>query len=50
MKEKVDKARILELAERQVKAGRTEEAIAEDKKLLSGEAPDMSINTTIGDL
>src|SRR4030043_552341 len=50
MKEKVDKARILELAERQVKAGRTEEAIAEYKKLLSGDAPDMSINNIIGDL
>lgn len=50
MKEKVDKARIFELAERQVKAGRTEEAIAEYKKLLSGDAPDMSIHNIIGDL
>jgi tetratricopeptide (TPR) repeat protein len=50
MKEKIDKARILKLAERQVKAGRTEEAIAEYKKLLSGDAPDMSINNIIGDL
>jgi tetratricopeptide (TPR) repeat protein len=50
MKEKFDKARIFELAERQVKAGRTEEAIAEYKKLLSGDAPDMSINNIIGDL
>jgi len=50
MKDKFDKARILELAERQVKAGRTEEAIAEYKKLLSGDAPDLSINNIIGDL
>jgi tetratricopeptide (TPR) repeat protein len=50
MKEKFDKARILELAERQVKAGRTEEAIAEYKKLLTGEAPDLTINNIIGDL
>ena len=50
MKEKVDKARILELAERHVKAGRLEEAIAEYKKLLSGEAPEMSLNNIIGDL
>jgi tetratricopeptide (TPR) repeat protein len=50
MKEKMDKARILEQAERQVKAGRTEEAIAVYKKLLSGDAPDLSINNIIGDL
>jgi tetratricopeptide (TPR) repeat protein len=50
MKEKIDKAKILELAERQVKAGRTEEAIAEYKKLLSCDAPDLSINNIIGDL
>lgn len=50
MRDKVDKTRILEQAERQVKAGRTEEAIAEYKKLLSGDAPDLSINNIIGDL
>jgi tetratricopeptide (TPR) repeat protein len=50
MNEKIDKARILELAERQVKAGRIEEAIAEYKKLLGGEAPDPTINNIIGDL
>jgi len=50
MKEKSDKARILELAERQVKAGRTEEAIAEYKRLLIGDAPDLTINNIIGDL
>jgi len=50
MNEKRDKAKILDLAERQVKAGRTEEAIGEYKKLLSGDAPDLSINNIIGDL
>jgi len=50
MKEKIDKAKILEQAERQVKAGRTEEAIAGYKKLLTGDAPDLSINNIIGDL
>ncbi|MEW5900971.1 MAG: tetratricopeptide repeat protein [Acidobacteriota bacterium] len=50
MNEKVDKAKTIELAERQVKAGRIEEAIAEYKKLLAGEAPDMSIHNIIGDL
>jgi len=50
MNEKFDKAKILELAERQVKAGRTEEAIAEYKKLLAGDSPDLSINNIIGDL
>lgn len=50
MNERIDKARILELAERQVKAGRIEEAIAEYKKLLQGESPDVSIHNIIGDL
>lgn len=50
MNEKIDKTRTIELAERQVKAGRIEEAIAEYKKLLSGEAPDLSVNNIIGDL
>lgn len=50
MNEKMDKSRIIELAERQVKAGRIEEAIAEYKKLLTGEAPDLTINNIIGDL
>jgi tetratricopeptide (TPR) repeat protein len=50
MNERIDKAKILALAERQVKAGRAEEAIAEYKKLLSGDAPDLSINNIIGDL
>ncbi len=50
MKERIDKARIIELAERQVKAGRIEDAIAEYKKLLAGESPDLSINNIIGDL
>ncbi len=50
MSEKVDKTRIIEQAERLVKAGRIEEAIAEYKKLLAGEADDLSINNLIGDL
>jgi tetratricopeptide (TPR) repeat protein len=50
MNERIDKARALELAERQVKAGRIEEAIAEYKKLLQGDAPDVSIHNIIGDL
>jgi tetratricopeptide (TPR) repeat protein len=50
MRDKFDKARVLEQAERQLKAGRTEEAIAEYKKLLTGESPDLSINNIIGDL
>ncbi|MBM3284696.1 MAG: tetratricopeptide repeat protein, partial [Candidatus Aminicenantes bacterium] len=50
MNNKVDKTRTVELAERLVKAGRLEEAIAEYKKLLAGDAPDLSINNLIGDL
>ncbi len=50
LNERIDKARVIELAERQVKAGRIEEAIAEYKKLLIGESPDLSINNIIGDL
>lgn len=50
MNERIDKARIIDLAERQVKAGRIEEAIAEYEKLLQGDTPDVSINNIIGDL
>jgi tetratricopeptide (TPR) repeat protein len=50
MKTKFDRAKTLELAERQVKAGRIEEAIAEYKKLLAGETPDLGIHNIIGDL
>ena len=50
MNDKTDKTRIIELAERQVNAGRLEEAIAEYRKLLAGEAPDLTINNIIGDL
>jgi lipopolysaccharide biosynthesis regulator YciM len=50
MNERIDKARVIELAERQVKAGRIEEAIAEYGKLLQGDSPDVSINNIIGDL
>jgi tetratricopeptide (TPR) repeat protein len=50
MNEKADKTRITEQAERLVKAGRIEEAIAEYKKFLAGEAADLSINNLVGDL
>ncbi|MFZ2053507.1 MAG: tetratricopeptide repeat protein [Candidatus Aminicenantales bacterium] len=50
MKDKFDRAKTFELAERQVKAGRLEEALAEYRKLLAGEAPDVSIHNIIGDL
>jgi tetratricopeptide (TPR) repeat protein len=50
MNDKIDKAKVTELAERQVKSGRIEEAIAEYKKLLQGESPDISIYNIIGDL
>ncbi len=50
MRDKFDKTRTIELAERQVKAGRIEEAIAEYKKLLTSEAPDISVHNIIGDL
>ena len=50
MNDKVDKAKVIELAERQVKSGRIEEAIAEYKKLLQGESPEISIYNIIGDL
>jgi len=50
MNDKTDKTRIIELAERQANAGRLEEAIAEYRKLLAAEAPDLTINNIIGDL
>jgi tetratricopeptide (TPR) repeat protein len=50
MKKMFDRTKTLELAERQVKAGRIEEAIAEYEKLLAGEAPDVGIHNIIGDL
>ncbi|MDH4270896.1 MAG: tetratricopeptide repeat protein [Candidatus Aminicenantes bacterium] len=50
MKTKFDRTKTLEMAERQVKAGRIEEAIAEYRKLLADEAPDLGIHNIIGDL
>jgi tetratricopeptide (TPR) repeat protein len=50
MNPKIDRAKVMELAERHVRAGRLEDAIAEYRKLLEGDAPDLSINNTIGDL
>ena len=50
MKDKFDRAKTLEQAERQVKAGRIEEAIAEYKKLVAGDTTDVGIHNIIGDL
>jgi tetratricopeptide (TPR) repeat protein len=50
MNPKIDRAKVMELAERHVRAGRLEDAIAEYRKLLEGESPDLSVNNTIGDL
>lgn len=50
MNPKIDRAKVMELAERHVRTGRLEDAIAEYRKLLEGEAPDISVNNTIGDL
>ncbi len=50
MKEKLDRSRTLEQAERHVKAGRIEDAIVEYKRLLAGESPDISLHNIIGDL
>lgn len=50
MNPKIDRAKVLELAERHVRAGKLEDAIAEYRRLLEGEAPDLSVNNTIGDL
>ena len=50
MNPKIDRMKVMELAEKHVRAGRLEDAIAEYRKLLEGEALDLSINNTIGDL
>jgi Flp pilus assembly protein TadD len=50
MKEKFDKTKTLQQAERQVKAGRIDEAIAEYKKLLAADPLDVGIHNIIGDL
>ena len=50
MSAKMDRTRIIELAEKQVKAGKLEDAIAEYRKLLTGDISDMGINNIIGDL
>jgi tetratricopeptide (TPR) repeat protein len=50
MNPKIDRAKVMELAERHVRAGRLEDAIAEYRRLLEGESPDLSVNNTIGDL
>jgi tetratricopeptide (TPR) repeat protein len=50
MNPKIDRMKVMELAEKHVRAGRLEDAIAEYRKLLEGEALDLSLNNTIGDL
>jgi tetratricopeptide (TPR) repeat protein len=47
---KVDRIRVIESAEKFVKAGKLKEAIAEYEKLLGGESPDFAISNIIGDL
>lgn len=47
---KSDRAKIEALAEKHIKKGRIEEAIAEYRKLLSGDDQDISIRNILGDL
>jgi len=50
MSEKGERIRIIEAAEKKVKAGKLQEAIAEYRKLLLGSGADVPINNIIGDL
>jgi len=50
MSEKGERIRIIEAAEKKVKSGKLQEAIAEYRKLLQGGGPDVPINNIIGDL
>ena len=50
MSEKGDRIKIIEAAEKKVKAGKHQEAIAEYRKLLLGSGADVPINNIIGDL
>ncbi len=50
MNGKVDRIRVIESAEKYVKAGKLREAIAEYEKLLGGESQDFAISNIIGDL
>ena len=50
MNGRVDRIRVVEAAEKHVKAGRLKEAIAEYEKLLGGDAQDFAVSNIIGDL
>lgn len=50
MSEKGDRIKIIEAAEKKVKAGKHQEAIAEYRKLLLGSGADVPINNIVGDL
>jgi tetratricopeptide (TPR) repeat protein len=50
MSEKGERIKIIEAAEKKVKAGKHQEAIAEYRKLLLGSGADVPINNIIGDL
>ncbi len=50
MNGKLDRIRIIESAERHVKAGKLKEAVSEYQKLLEGDAQDFAISNIIGDL
>ncbi len=50
MSEKGDRIKIIEAAEKKVKSGKLQEAIAEYRKLLLGSGADIPINNIIGDL
>lgn len=50
MNGKIERARVIELAESKVRAGKLSGAVNEYKKLLEGDSPDPAIKNTIGDL
>jgi len=50
MNAKLDRIRVIESAERHVKAGKLKEAVSEYQKLLEGDAQDFAIRNIIGDL
>jgi tetratricopeptide (TPR) repeat protein len=50
MNRKFDRIRVIESAEKHVKAGKLKEAVSEYQKLLEGDAQDFAISNIIGDL
>jgi tetratricopeptide (TPR) repeat protein len=50
MNGRVDRVRVVEAAEKHVKAGKIKEAIAEYERLISGDPQDFAISNIIGDL